>query len=95
MLKCCYSRKKYLSKLKQHELLDTLSKEFLFKCLSDMSYEQFIVSVVELITLSWQTILSYNFHNMKAIWLFYHFLKLEVHILRGLENISIFNVWKL
>ena len=26
---------------------------------------------------------------MSATWLFYHFLKLEVHILHGLENISI------
>ena len=45
MLKCCYSKKKYSSKLKQHELPDALSKEFLFKCLSVMSYEQCIVSV--------------------------------------------------
>ena len=32
---------------------------------------------------------------MSATWLFYHFLKLEVHVLHGLENISIFNFWKL
>ena len=32
---------------------------------------------------------------MRATWLFYHLLKLEVHILHGLENISIFNIWKL
>ena len=32
---------------------------------------------------------------MRATWLFYHSLKLEVHILHGLENISIFNFWKL
>ena len=31
---------------------------------------------------------------MRAIWLFYHFLKSEVHILHGLENISIFNILK-
>ena len=53
VLKCCYSRKKYLSKLKQHGLPDILSEEFLFKCLSVMIYEQFIVSIVELIMLSW------------------------------------------
>ena len=52
MLKCCYSRKKYLSKLKQHGLPDTLSKDSLFKCLSVMIYEQFIASIVE-IMLSW------------------------------------------
>ena len=49
VLKCSYSRKKYLSKLKQHRLPDALSKVFMFKCLSVMSYEQFIVSIVELI----------------------------------------------
>ena len=32
---------------------------------------------------------------MRATWLFYHFLKLEVHILHGLENISISNTWTL
>ena len=37
----------------------------------------------------------YNFDNMRATELFYHFIKVEVHILRGLENISIFNIWKL
>ena len=31
MLKCCYSGKKYLSKLKQHGLPHILSEEFLFK----------------------------------------------------------------
>ena len=95
MLKCCYSRKKYLSKLKQHGLPDVLSEEFLFKCLSVMIYEQFIVSIVELIMLSWQPILLYNFHNMRVTWLFSHFFKLQVHILHSLENISIFNIWKL
>ena len=53
MLECCYSRKKYLSKLKQRGLPDALGEEFLFKCLSIMIYEQFIVSIVELIMLSW------------------------------------------
>ena len=92
--KCCYSRKNYLSKLKQHALPDALSKEFLFKCLSVMIYEQY-VSNVELIMLSWQPILLYNFHNTRITWLFCHFFKLQVHILHGLENISIFNIWKL
>ena len=32
---------------------------------------------------------------MRATWLFHHFLKLEVHILDGLENIPIFNIWKI
>ena len=32
---------------------------------------------------------------MRVTWLFYDFLKLQVHILRNLENISIFNIWKL
>ena len=45
--------KKYLSKLKQHELSDTLSYMFLFECLSVMSYEEFIVSIVELNILLW------------------------------------------
>ena len=95
MLKCCYSRKKYLSKLKQHGLPAVLSEEFLFKCLSVMIYEQFIVSIVEWIMLSWQPILLYNFHNMRVTWLFYDFFKLQVHILHSLENISTFNIWKL
>ena len=95
MLKCCYSRKKYLLKFKQHGLLDALSKEFSFKCLSVMIYELFIVSVVEPIMLSWQPILFSNFHNMRVTWLFYHPFKLQIHILHSLENISIFNIWKL
>ena len=70
MLKCCYSRKKYLSKLKQQGLPDALNEEFLFKCLSVIIYERFIVSIVELIMLSWQPILLYNFHNTKVTWLF-------------------------
>ena len=85
---------KYLSKLKQHGLPDVLSEEFLFKCLSVTIYEQFIVSIVELIMLSWQPILLYNFHNMRVTWLFYHFVKLQVHILHSLENTLIFkNIW--
>ena len=62
-----------------------------FMCLSVMSYEQFIVSIVELIILSWQQILLYNFNSMRATWLFYHVFRLEVHILHGLENILIFD----
>ena len=77
-------------------LPDALSKEFMLKCLSVMSYEQLlIVSIVELIMLSRQQILIYNFHNMRVTWLFCHFFKLQVHILHGLENISIINIWKL
>ena len=82
LLKCCHSTKEYLSTLKQHELLVALSKEFLLNCLSVMSYEQFIISIVELIMLSWQQML-YNFHNMRVTWQFYHFLELEVHISHG------------
>ena len=61
---------------------EALSKEFLLKCSLVMSYEQFIVSIVELIVLSWQHILSYDFHNMRVTWLFYHLFELEVHILQ-------------
>ena len=32
---------------------------------------------------------------MRVTWLFHHFFKLQVHILHGLENISIFIIWKL
>ena len=51
VLKCCYSSywKKYLSKLQQHGLPDALSEEFLFKCLSVMIYEQFIVMATDII----------------------------------------------
>ena len=31
----------------------------------------------------------------RVTWLFYHFFKLQVHILHRLENILIFNIWKL
>ena len=71
MLKRCYSRKKYLLKLKQHGLPDALSEEFSFKCLSVISYEQCIVSIVELIMLLRQQILLYNLRNMRVTWLFY------------------------
>ena len=40
------------------------------------------------------TILSDDIHNMRDTWLFYHFFKLQVHILHCLANISIFNIWK-
>ena len=73
--------------------MDYLSKEFSFECLSVMVYEQFTVPIVELIMLSSQSILFFNFHNMRVTWLLYHFFKL--HILQGIENISIFNIWKL
>ena len=76
-------------------LPDALSEEFSFKCLSVMIYEQFIVSIVQLIMLSWQLILLHNFHNVRVTWIFYHFFKLQVHILHSLENISILNNWKL
>ena len=95
MLKCCCSKKKYLSKLKQHGLRDALSEKFSLKCLSIMIYEQFIVSIVELIMLSWQPTLLYNFHNMRVTSFFYHFFKLQVHILHSLENISIFDTWEM
>ena len=32
---------------------------------------------------------------MRVTWPFYHFFKLQVRILHSLENISIFNIWKL
>ena len=95
VLNYCYSRKRYLSKLKQHGLPDVLSEEFLYKCLSVMIYEQFIVSIVELFMLSWKPMLLHNFYNIIVTWLLYHFFKLQVHILHSLENISIFNIWKL
>ena len=88
-------QEKIFNEIEQHGSRDTLSKEFSFKCLSVMIYEQFIVSIVELIMLSWQPILLYNFHNITVTWLFCHFFKLQVYILNGLENISIFNIWKL
>ena len=78
--------------LKQHGLRDALSEEFSFKCLSVMIYEQFIVFIVELIMMSWQPTLLYNFHKMRVTWFFYHFFKLQVHVLHKLENISIFKV---
>ena len=58
-----------------------------------MIYEQFIVSIVEQIILSWQQILLHNFHSKRVIWLF--LFKLRVHNLHGLENIWISNIWKL
>ena len=49
----------YQSKLKQHGLPDALSEELSFKYLSVMIHEQFIVSIVELIMLSFQVTSSY------------------------------------
>ena len=65
VLKCCYFRKNI--EIQKHELPDALSKEFFFKCLLVISYEQFIVPIVELIMLSWQQILSYSFRNMSHL----------------------------
>ena len=92
MLKCCYSRKKYLSELKQHGVSDALSEEFSCKCLAVMIYEQCIVSIVELIILSWQPILLYNFHNMRVNWLSYHFFKLQIYTLHSLEDCDLSDV---
>ena len=69
MLKCCHSRKKYLSKLKQHRLPDALGKELSFECLSVMVYEQFTVPIVELIMLLRQSILFFNFHESHLAFL--------------------------
>ena len=43
---------------------NALNEEFSFKCLSVMIYEQFIVSIVELIMLSCKPTLLYNFNNI-------------------------------
>ena len=43
---------KYLSKSKQHGLPDALSNSLSFRSLSVMIYEQFMVSIAELIMLS-------------------------------------------
>ena len=52
VLKSCYYWEKYLSKSKQHGLPDTLSNNLSFRSLSVMIYEQFMVSIAELIMLS-------------------------------------------
>ena len=44
---------KIFIKIKQHGLPDALSNEFSLKRLSVRIYEQFMVSIVELIMLSW------------------------------------------
>ena len=80
---------KIFIELKQNGLPDALSVEFSFKCLSVTVYEHFIVSIVEVIILAWQPILLYNFFNMRVTWFFYHFFKLQIHILYSLENITI------
>ena len=83
--------------LKQHGLPDYLThiSRSSHLCLSVMIYEQFIVFIVQQIMLSWQSILVHNFHNMRITWLIYHFFKLQVQILYGLENTSSFNILKL
>ena len=58
MLKCCYSREKIFVEIKQYGSPEAMSEEFSFKCLSVIIYEQFIVSIVEFIMLSWQPTLS-------------------------------------
>ena len=79
----------------QYELPGALSKEFLFKCLSVISYEQFIVSIVSqlcchgyryyhVVFITWE---SLGFSTISSSWKF--------NILHGLEDISISNVWKL
>ena len=52
VLKSCYYWEKYLSKSKQHGLPDALSNNLSFRSLSVMIYEQFMVSIAELIMLS-------------------------------------------
>ena len=52
LLKSCYYWEKYLLKSKQHGLPDALSNNLLFRSLSVMIYEQFMVSIAELIMLS-------------------------------------------
>ena len=52
VLKSCYYWEKYLSKSKQHGLPDALSNNLSFGSLSVMIYEQFMVSIAELIMLS-------------------------------------------
>ena len=54
-----------------------------------------MVSIAELIMLSQQQLLFHNFQNTRMTWLFYHFFNLGVYIIHGLENISIFRIWKL
>ena len=54
-------QKKIFVEIEQHGSPDALSKEFSFKRLSVMIYEQFIVYIVKLFMLSRQTILFYNF----------------------------------
>ena len=74
---------------------EQITPSYLLSVKSVMIYEQFVVSIVELIMLSWQPILSYNFHDMRVTWLFYHFFKQQVHVLHGLENVSNLNIWKM
>ena len=52
VLKSCYYWEKYLSKSKQHGLPEALSNNLSLRSLSVMIYEQFMVSIAELIMLS-------------------------------------------
>ena len=52
VLKSCYYWEKHLSKSKQHGLPEALSNNLSFRSLSVMIYEQFMVSIAELIMLS-------------------------------------------
>ena len=94
VLKCCYSRKKYLFKLKQHGLPDASGEEFSFKCLSVTIYEQFIVLLsswlcchgnryYHIIFVTWE---SLGFSITSSSYKFISYIA---------ENISIFNIWKL
>ena len=66
-------------------LHEALSNKFSLKRLLVMIYEQFMVSIVELIMLSWQQLLSHNFQNTRVTWLSCRFFRLQVsHILHDL-----------
>ena len=87
---------KYLSNLKQHGLPVTYwVKNSCLNVYQSWSMGSLFPLLSYLIMLSWQLILLHNFHNMRVTWLFYHFFKLQVHILHSLVNIWIFDIWKL
>ena len=60
VLKSCYYLEKYLSKSKQHGLPDALSNNLSFRSLSVMIYQQFMVSIAELIMLSYYVLKYQN-----------------------------------
>ena len=95
VLKSCYYWEKYSSKSKQHGLPDALSNNLSFRSLSVMIYQQFMVSIAELIMLSKQQLLFHNFQNTRMTWLFCRFSTLGVYIIHGFDNISSFRIWKL